>query len=93
MCIEDVEARPLDDVVNGLGLKCVDWVKIDVEGAKLHVLHEFKNGTTRFKPKIIIEVTEFNRKEVFEFFEEVNYTCHHIPEDESGKYFICTPRS
>jgi hypothetical protein len=93
MCIEDVEARPLDYVVNELGLKRVDWVKIDVEGAELHVLRGFKDSIVKFKPKIIIEVKEFNRKEVFEFFEEVNYTCHHTPEDESGEYFICTPRS
>jgi len=65
----------------------VDWVKIDVEGAELHVLRGFENDITRFKPKIIIEVKEFNRKGVFEFFKEVNYACHHIPEDESGEYF------
>jgi FkbM family methyltransferase len=93
MCIEDVEARPLDDVVNGLGLKRVDWVKIDVEGAELHVLRGFKDSIVKFKPKIIIEVKEFNRKEVFEFFEEVNYTCHRIPEDESDEHFICTSKS
>jgi hypothetical protein len=92
MCIEDVEARPLDYVVNELGLKRMDWVKIDVEGAELHVLRGFKDSIVKFKPKIIIEVKEFNRKGVFEFFEEVNYACHHIPEDESGEYFICTPK-
>jgi hypothetical protein len=56
-------------------------------------LRGFKDSIVKFKPKIIIEVKEFNRKEVFEFFEEVNYTCHRIPEDESGEYFICAPRS
>jgi FkbM family methyltransferase len=91
--IDEVDARPLDDVIEKIGLKRVDWVKIDVEGAELHVLRGFRNGITRFKPKIIIEVKEFNRKGVFEFFEEVNYVCHHIPEDESGEYFICAPRS
>jgi len=93
MRIEDVEARPLDDVVKELGLGRVDWVKIDVEGAELHVLCSFRNGIARFRPKIIIEVKEFNREGVFNFFSEVNYECKHIPEDESGEYFICVPKS
>jgi FkbM family methyltransferase len=93
MHIEDVEAKPLDDVVGGLGLGRVDWVKIDVEGAELHVLRGFRGGIARFRPKIIIEVKEFNREGVFNFFREVNYECKHIPEDESGEYYICAPKS
>jgi FkbM family methyltransferase len=91
--IEVIEAKPLDDVVNELDLKRVDWVKIDVEGAELHVLRGFRNGITRFKPRIVIEIKKFNRREVFKFFEEVDYTCHHIPGDESGEYFICVPKN
>jgi FkbM family methyltransferase len=90
--IEVIEAKPLDDIVNELDLKRVNWVKIDVEGAELHVLRGFRNGSIRFKPRIIIEIKEFNRKEVFKFFEEVNYTCHHISENKSGEYFICIPQ-
>jgi FkbM family methyltransferase len=90
--VENVDAKPLDDVVNELGIKHVDWVKIDVEGAELHVLRGFRNGIIKFKPRVVIEIKEFNRREVFKFFEEVNYTCHHIPEDESGEYFICIPQ-
>jgi FkbM family methyltransferase len=93
MRIEDVEARPLDDVVEGFGLGRVDWVKIDVEGAELHVLRGFRNGIAKFRPKIIIEIAEFNREGVFNFFREVNYECKHIPEDKSGEYFICAPKS
>jgi len=88
--VEEVKARPLDAVIHELSLSHVDWVKIDVEGAELHVLRGFKNGIAKFKPKIIIEVKDFNRKEVFKFFEELNYECKHISEDESGEYFICT---
>jgi FkbM family methyltransferase len=91
--VDEVEARPLDDVVNELGLKRVDWVKIDVEGAELHVLRGFKNGILRLKPKIVIEVKKFNREDVLRFFEEVGYACRNIPEDESGEYFICVPKS
>jgi FkbM family methyltransferase len=91
--IDEVDARPLDDIVEKVGLKRIDWVKIDVEGAELHVLRGFRNGIIKFKPRVIIEIKEFNRREVFKFFEEVNYTCHHIPEDESGEYFICVPKN
>ena len=93
MHIEDVEARPLDDVVGGVSLGRVDWVKVDVEGAELHVLRGFRNGIARFRPRVIIEVKESNRESVFNFFREVNYECKHIPEDESGEYFICVPKS
>jgi FkbM family methyltransferase len=91
--VENVDAKPLDDVVDELDIKHVDWVKIDVEGAELHVLRGFRNGIIKFKPRVVIEIKEFNRREVFKFFEEVNYTCHHIPEDESGEYFICVPKN
>jgi FkbM family methyltransferase len=90
--IENVEARPLDDVVKELGLGRVDWVKIDVEGAELHVLRGFRNGIARFRPRVIIEVKEFNREGVFNFFREVNYECKRIPEDKSGEYYICEPK-
>jgi FkbM family methyltransferase len=88
-----VVSRRLDSIIKELGINQVDIVKIDVEGAEFYVLHGFRNGITRFKPRIIIEIKEFNKKEVFKFFEEVNYTCHHIPEDKSGEYFICVPKS
>jgi FkbM family methyltransferase len=88
-----VAARRLDSIIKELGINQVDIVKIDVEGAELHVLRGFRNGIIRFRPKIIIEVNKSNRKEVFEFFEEAKYTYYHIPRDESGEYFICAPRS
>jgi FkbM family methyltransferase len=88
-----VTTKRLDDVVKELGLGRVDWVKIDVEGAELHVLRGFRGGIARFRPKIIIEVKEFNREGVLNFFRELNYECKHIPEDELGEYFICIPKS
>ena len=88
-----VTTKRLDDVVGGLGLGRVDWVKIDVEGAELHVLRGFRSGIARFKPRVIIEVKGFNREGVFSFFREVNYECKHIPEDESREYYVCVPKS
>jgi FkbM family methyltransferase len=49
-------------VVDELGIKDVDWVKIDVEGAEPHVLRGFKNSIVKFKPKIIIEIKEFKQE-------------------------------
>jgi len=57
------------------------------------VLREFRDGIVKFKPKIIIEFKEFNRKGIFRFFEELSYECKHIPKDKSGEYFISTLRS
>lgn len=37
----DVKARRLDDIVNKLGLKRVNCVKIDAEGSELHVLGDY----------------------------------------------------
>jgi FkbM family methyltransferase len=86
-----VVARCLDSIIKELGINQVDIVKIDVEGAELYVLRGFGNSIIKFKPRIIIEIKEFNRKEAFKFFEEVNYVCHHIP--ELSEYFICVPKS
>jgi len=88
-----VASRRLDSIIKELDINQVDIVKIDVEGAELHVLQGFRSSITRFKPRIIIEIKEFNRKEVFKLFEEIDYMCHHIPEDELDEYFICVPKS
>ena len=40
----------------GLGL---DWLKIDVEGAELHVISGAINTITKYKPKIIVECHTF----------------------------------
>jgi transcription antitermination factor NusA-like protein len=52
-----VRGRRIDDVVGELGLKRVDVVKIDVEGAEYNVLRGARATLTRFHPKIVLEVS------------------------------------
>ena len=37
----------------------LDWLKVDVEGAELHVLAGAQNTITKYKPKIIVECHTF----------------------------------
>ena len=50
-----VRGRPLDDVVQELGLTRIDLIKADVEGAELIVLRGGVNTLKTFKPKVIVE--------------------------------------
>lgn len=54
-----VEVRAVDDVLQGLGISRVDFMKIDVEGAELEVLKgamQLLRGAAR--PAILVEVQE-----------------------------------
>jgi len=52
-----VRAKKLDSIAKELGLRKVDWVKIDVEGAEFHVLKGMRNilRRNRGRLKLIIE--------------------------------------
>jgi FkbM family methyltransferase len=58
-----VEVRTVDDVLQSLGISRVDFIKLDVEGAELSVLH----GATRLlsgprRPAILAEVQDLRTK-------------------------------
>jgi FkbM family methyltransferase len=87
--IDEVDARRLDDIVERLKLSKIDWVKIDVEGTELRVLYGFIKSMLKFKPKIIIEIKEFNRNKALMMLKSIGYKCQQISEDPSHQYFIC----
>lgn len=84
-CIE-VQAKPLDKILKELGVKRVDWVKIDVEGAELEVLEGMEDALKRYHPKIVIEVWEGNVKNVERFLKRHGYSMEAI---KGTSYFYC----
>ncbi len=76
-----VEVRAVDDVLLGLGISKVDFVKLDVEGAELSVLQ----GATRLlrahsRPAILVEVQElrtqpwgYPSRAIVDFLTDLNF--------------------
>jgi len=52
---EEVEVTTLDDIVVELGLKSVDFIKLDVEGGELKALVGAENTIEKFHPILLIE--------------------------------------
>ena len=53
-----VPACPLDSIVEESGVDKVDLIKVDVEGAELHVLDGMQRTIERFRPRVIVEVED-----------------------------------
>ena len=71
---EKVRTITLDKLVETLGLKNVDLIKIDVEGFEMSVLKGGINMIKKFKPKLIIEThSEKLRNDVINFLEKLGY--------------------
>lgn len=51
-----VRGRPIDHVIAELGLKRVDVIKVDVEGAEYLVLRGLRETLRRFHPRVVMEV-------------------------------------
>jgi FkbM family methyltransferase len=56
-----VKVYALDDFVKEFKLKKIDFMKIDVEGAEIPLLNGAKNTLKKFKPKLAIETSEFEK--------------------------------
>ncbi len=53
------QVRPIDSIVHGFGPPRDSWLKIDVEGAELHVLQGATKLLETFRPKILVECHNF----------------------------------
>jgi FkbM family methyltransferase len=51
-----VDVQTLDGLCENAGLARLDFVKIDVEGGELHVLHGGQRTIERFRPVMLIEI-------------------------------------
>lgn len=68
-----VQGRTVDDLVEELGVSCVDWMKIDVEGAEIEALEGARKTIVSFKPKIIVEVRQFQTPTIKAIAEKHGY--------------------
>jgi FkbM family methyltransferase len=68
-----IECITIDEVCSTLNLNKIDFIKIDVEGAELHVLRGAHTTIRQFRPLLLVEVLDANRKNVFEFFTTEKY--------------------
>lgn len=79
-----VKGRRLDDIVNESGLKNVDFVKIDAESSEIHVLEGMTGIIKEYKPKITVEVGDYEVKgavrsiEVVEWLERYGYKPYEV---------------
>ena len=76
-----VRGRPIDDVIAELGLKRVDVLKADVEGAELLVLRGAAQTLRRYHPKLVLEAVprqlanmNTSVEELEAFIKSVGYT-------------------
>lgn len=67
-----VHARPLDDIVDELGLQRLDVLKIDVEGADFMVLKGAERALRRFHPVLYVETVDPQLKAMGSSVAELN---------------------
>lgn len=72
--IEKIVIRQLDEFVNSLNLKKIDFVKIDVEGFEGHVLRGATQTLSSCKPVVVLELNHwclnaFQRTSIPDFFD------------------------
>jgi len=85
----------LDEKWTSFHLQRLDFIKIDVEGSELFVLQGGKQIITKFRPVILVEISEENFKAagytsaaVEMFFKEINYQPKRV--NKEGQLEACT---
>mgnify|MGYP001770791491 CR=1 FL=1 len=82
-----VKARPLDAVLRELNVNCVNWIKIDVEGAEYEVLLGLSNTLRRCSPKVIIEIWNENKQATLKLMKDLGFKEHEINGSNGYYYF------
>ena len=85
----EVPLRRLDSIVEDLGLKRVDVIKIDAEGAEVQILKGGVKTIMRFRPYIVVEVRNRNIDQFKQIMEDLGYLCEKIVEGTTDKMFVC----
>jgi FkbM family methyltransferase len=68
-----VKARALDNVLEEIGVKRLDLVKIDVEGAELEVLEGMEKTLKKQNPTLIIEILRRDEDKVLDYLSHLAY--------------------
>lgn len=75
---KEIDVYRLDDILLGKIQKPLRAIKIDTEGEDYNVLIGCKKLIEKYKPKIIIEVREENKKDIQDFLKKNNYRIFNI---------------
>ena len=72
--VENIQVTTMDDFVSKLGIACVNFIKIDVEGYEGHVLRGASETLGAFKPTVVLELNHwclnaFQRTSIPDFFD------------------------
>ena len=91
----EIELETLDEKWDSFQLQRLEFVKIDVEGSELHVLLGAIKTITKFRPLILVEVSEENFKaagystlDLETFFKKINYKAKRVGKE--GQLESCT---
>lgn len=98
-----VPLRRLDDVARECGLKRMDFLKIDVEGAEWMVLRGGEESIRKHRPVIVAEVSAENfrkagytAKDLFAYLEALNYEVRALEDgvrvSDGDCDVVCWPR-
>ena len=84
---EKVEAVKLDDFITDYDIGKVSVIKIDIEGAEIFALKGMVNTLKKFRPVLLIEISEnvlrghtVSERDVFNFMRDIGYFPHFIHE-------------
>jgi FkbM family methyltransferase len=82
---ELVALTTLDAVVAALGLDRLDFIKADIEGWELRLLHGGADTLRRFRPRLMLELTGDHLaragdrlEDAFAFLDELGYAAHEL---------------
>lgn len=83
--LEEISLSTLDQEVEKWGIKKIDFIKIDVEGAELYVLQGATHTLKRFQPVLFLEINEsacksagYSSSEIFSLLKSLGYNFERI---------------
>lgn len=90
----DILIKPLDQVFPSTGLTRLDMIKLDIEGSELNALRGAVQTLNKFRPWILIEISNetykaagYTVQDVLQFFRENNYAPFQI--EKRGRLSEC----